>query len=251
MDSFYNCRVINYPTGEHVTIYQKTINKGKKKEELTKTYQKDKIRTEKQENDCKRISLNQTKNRIYKIARSNTWDWFITLTFDRNKNDSSEYDIIVKRLHIFLNNIQKRKCPNLKYLIVPELHADGKHYHFHGLLSDCDGLNFKFSGKYDKKSSKPIFNILNWSYGFTTATRVEDTQKVSSYITKYITKENVNILKEKRRYYASRNIDKPDEIYTTIDHESFLNTYADRVTYCKSLDVKQAHQHINYYELKW
>ena len=194
MDS-YNCRVVTYPNSQHVTIYQKAINKGKKQENLIKTYQ-EKIRTEKQEKECNRISINQTKNRIYKIARSNEWEWFITITFDRNKTDSSEYDIVTKRLQIFLENLRKRKCPNLKYLIVPELHADGEHYHFHGLLSNCDGLQFRYSGKNDHKSGKPIFNIVNWKWGFSTATRVEDTNRVSSYITKYITKENVNILKK-------------------------------------------------------
>lgn len=30
----------------------------------------------------------------------------------------------------------------LKYLIIPELHADKVHYHFHGLLADCGGMVF-------------------------------------------------------------------------------------------------------------
>lgn len=249
MDS-YNCRVVTYPNSQHVTFYKKTINKGQKQECLTKTYQ-EKIRTKEQENECKRISLNQTKNRIYKIARSNMWEWFITITFDRNKTDSSEYDIVVNRLQIFLENLKKRSCPDLKYLIVPELHADGEHYHFHGLLSNCDGLKFRYSGKNDRKSGKPIFNITNWKWGFSTATKVEDTNRVSSYITKYITKENVNILKEKRRFYASRNIEKPQEDFIVADEDGFQQLYSDRITYCKSIEVKEAHQQISYYEVSF
>ena len=245
----YNSRVLNYPTGQHVTVYSKTINKGNKKEELNKAYVNSE-RTKEAEEHSINVSVKHTKNQIYKIARANTWQWFITLTFDRKQTDSSEYEIIVKRLSVFLNNLQKRKCPNLKYLIVPELHKDGKHYHFHGVLSNCDGLQFAYSGKDDNKG-KPIFNVVNWKWGFTTATRVDSTERVSSYITKYITKDCAILLKNKKRYYCSHNIDLPDEEFFNIDEQDFRQTYMDRITFVKSLDVPQAYQHVTYYELDY
>lgn len=248
-DSFsYNCRVFSYPVGEHVTVYDRTITKGTKNEKLTKAHQEKKERNEKQEEHSKQVSLSRTKNNIYNIARSNVWEWFITLTFDRKITDSSSYDEVVERLQRYLENIRSRKCPDMKYLIVPELHSDGVHYHFHGLLSNVDGMRFKFSGKYSK--DMPIYNIVDWSYGFTTATRVTDTQKVSSYITKYITKSSEQYLKEKRRYYASRNIEKAVPTYTVIDEEDFQKTYTDRITYCKTINIKQALQQVTYYELQ-
>ena len=248
----YNCRLYDYPTGQHVTIYKRTITRNDtentKNQNFTKSNQNTK-RTEEEEKHCKKVSLSATKNRIYNIARSNTWDWFITLTFDRNKTESSDYDMVVYRLKIFLNHLQQRQCPALKYLLVPELHADGEHYHFHGLLSGCDGLRFKYSGHDDKKGT-PIYNILNWSWGFTTATRVYDTQRASSYITKYITKESNQLLKEKNRYYCSRNIDRAQAEYFVVDEEDFLQTYSKDIAYCKSVTIKEAHQQINYYELQ-
>lgn len=172
--SDYNCRLYNYPSGQHVTFYKKSIHIGElKNENFKKTYHRE--RTEKEEKHCISVSLKNTKNRIYQIARSNTWEWFITLTFDRIKTDASDYDEVVKKLTKYMNNFQQRKCPNMKYLIVPEFHADGKHYHFHGLLSDCGGLHFAYSGHNDRKSGMPIFNIRDWTLGYTTATRVQDT----------------------------------------------------------------------------
>ena len=250
----YNTRCKTYANGQQITIYSKTFSRDteekKKNEKLSKGY-KNKERTKEQEDDCKRISIKQTKNRIYDIARSNEWEWFITLTFDRKKKDSSDYDVVVHELKKFLNHLQQRQCPNIKYLIVPELHADGEHYHFHGLLSNCDNLCFTYSGHIDYKSKKPIYNIAKWTLGFTTATQVEDTARVSSYITKYITKECVAVLKNKKRYYASHNIDRPEIDYSIVDKDEFLAMYGKDISYCKTIDVPQASMQISYFEFDY
>lgn len=255
METIYNCRLLEYPTNSHVTFYKKSITKNRENisdketqnKNFTKAYQ-NQDRTIEEEQHCQKVSLSATKNRIYNIARSNTWEWFITLTFDRNKTDSSDYDMIVYRLHTFLNHLQQRKCSGMKYLIVPELHEDKEHYHFHGLLSGVDNLRFCFSGHFDK-CGKPIYNILDWTYGFTTATQVQDTNKVSSYITKYITKDTEQRLKNKKRYLASRNINRTEPTFHLMDENEFLEVYKDRITYAKSVNVPEAYQQINYYEL--
>lgn len=267
----YNCRLYDYPAGQHVTIYKKTISrkekdikektglkKKTKKETLinetagneteTNILQEKAERSEESIEHSKSVSLSRTKNSIYNIARSNEWQWFITLTFDRNNTDASDYDMITCRLHTFMNNLQKRKCPDMKYLIVPELHKDKQNYHFHGLLSGVENLRFCFSGHFDDKDN-PIYNITDWKYGFTTATKVKDSQKASSYITKYITKDTDIKLKHKRRYMCSRNIERTQASYHVLDEEEFLQTYSDRITWAKNIKVAPAHQSINYYEL--
>lgn len=266
----YNCRVYDYEAGQHVSIYRRTITRREESmcenripagteetapEEITanpnftKAYQNEE-RSEEAEEHCKRVSLSSTKSRIYNIARSNAWDWFITLTFDRTKVDASDYGTVTVKLQKFLNNLQQRTCPDLKYLIVPEYHADGEHFHFHGVLADCDGLKFSYSG-HKTKDGEPIYNILNWKHGFTTATQVTDTRRVSSYITKYITKESQIFLKEKNRYYCSRNVKRTGADFYIVDEEDFLKVYGDRISYVKSEKVKVAHQMVNYYELDY
>ena len=61
------------------------------------------------------------------------------------------------------------------------------------------------------KNGKEIYNINNRSfkYGFTTATKIESTEKVSNYITKYITKELITMSKRQHRYLYSKNLAKP------------------------------------------
>ncbi len=260
----YNCRVYDYPTGQHVTIYKRTITRNEDTREedtedlevgadMNENFTKSFInedRTEEQEEHCKKVSLSATKNRIYNLTRSNIWEWFITLTFDRERTDASDYDLVVRRLKIFLNHTQQRRCPGLRYIIIPEFHADSEHYHFHGLLADCDGLNLRYSG-HDTKDGQPIYNILNWTWGFTTATRVTDTQRVSSYITKYITKDPVAHMREKHRYYASRNLNRAEPGYHIVDEEDFLKVYGNSITYSKSVTIPEAYQQVNYYELKY
>lgn len=250
----YNTRVKTFGNERQITHYTKTFtreeeqSKVQKNENLRKDFHNE-DRTEEEVRACQNISIKQTKNKIYDIARSNTWEWFITLTFDRTKTDSSDYDIVVRKLRKFLDNLQQRQCPDLKYLIVPELHADGKHYHFHGLLANCDGLNFVYSGHTDRKSKKPIYNIANWRLGFTTATRVEDTQRVSAYITKYITKDCVTILKNKKRYYTSHNIDRPAIGYCIATYEEIETFLLGHIKYCKTVNIDKANMQVRYYEI--
>lgn len=263
----YNCRVYDYPAGQHVTVYRRTITRKDnneqsaeqeqlnsmeektKNENFTKAYHNE-DRTAEAEEHSRKVSLGATKNRLYNIARSNEWHWFITLTFDRSITDASDYDAVIKRLQKFLNNLQQRTCPDLKYLIVPELHKDGINYHFHGLLADCDGLKFIPSG-HRTEDGDMIYNIANWKHGFTTATQIMDTRRACSYITKYITKESQIFLKEKNRYYCSRNINRTQPDFHVVDQEDFLKVYADRIAYAKSEKVMAALQQINYYELNY
>jgi hypothetical protein len=247
----YNARLLSYPIGNHVTIYNKTFSRGenvnnKRNENFNKGY-KNLNRSVLDSKHCLDVSASRAKNTVYQIARANAWDWFITLTFDRSKTDSSDYDVILKRLHIFLNNLKKRSCPDLKYLIVPELHSDGEHYHFHGLISNCDGLKFKL-WKVDKNGN-PIFNITNWKWGYTTASRIQDNNKVSSYICKYITKDVDVHLAEKNRYFHSRNCDMPVELLDVTDEESIMEHFGGSIQYVKSVNVSAAHLKCKYFEI--
>lgn len=264
----YNCRVYSYETGQHVTFYKRAITQGK--EELLEDVEDDtgsdtasdytsdrspvdqiEERSAEAEEHSKKSSCSRSKNQVYRIARSNVWDWFVTITFDRTRTDASDYDSVVEKLQNFLENTRQRKCPDMQYLIVPELHADKKHYHFHGLLANADGLRFAYSGLDDRKSGRCIYNILDWAWGFTTATRVGDSSRTSSYITKYITKDVDLHLKDKRRYYYSQNCNIAEKELYLMDEENFLLVYADRIKYTKSVVVPQANQIINYYELDW
>lgn len=152
-------------------------------------------------------NYNRAKSVIYDIARSNTWDWFLTFTFSKNNVDRYDFDLCSRKIASWLHNVKKRKCSDMKYLLVPEQHKDGA-WHFHGLLSNCGKLEFIPSG-YKDSSGRVIYNLESYKLGFTTATKVSDSIKASAYLCKYVTKELVNSTKGKHRYWASKNCNRP------------------------------------------
>lgn len=196
------------------------------------------------------VAGNRAKQKVYELVRANKWDWFLTFTFNREKVDSSNYDEVVKKISAWLKNQRNRYAPDLKYVIVPELHADGVHYHFHGLLADCGDMKFVDSGI--KKKGKIIYNLSGFDFGFTTASKVEDSNKAGSYILKYITKELSESLYGRNRYLASRNLSKPivEELNLSKEEiEKMLIDNSDKVMHMKSQTLSGI-QSVNYIELR-
>lgn len=182
------------------------------------------------------------------MSRSNNWEWFVTFTFNPKRYDSTDYDVITKMLKRFIDNARKNYAPDLVYLIVPELHADGQKFHFHGLLAKTGNMRFIPSGRLDGEGND-IYNLPGWIYGFSTASRVKDSVRVSAYIIKYITKDCIQRTKNKRQYYASRNIRKPDVTCINIDMplESVITSY--NPDYIKSLDMPHAYNRVTHMEI--
>lgn len=184
--------------------------------------------------ECVNRSVRRTKNKIYDIARSNDWHWFVTLTFNPDKVDSFDYDDTTKKLSKWLNNM-RAKCPDMKYIVVPEPHPTSGRWHFHGLFYDCDALGFVDSGKIDDKG-RIVYNVGSYRYGWSTATRIGNLEQACSYISKYTTKELMSVTYSKKRYWASKNVNLPEEEFFTIklDDEELLRikdiAYQKRVT---------------------
>lgn len=210
----YNVKVIEYPTGMQVRVFDKAIKEenwncdewGEIPEKPIKAEKKDK------EVDKERsalVSANRSLNMVYKYARANIWEWFFTMTFNPQRVDRYDYDKVKTVFKNWIDHTLRKRCPNVKYLFVPELHEDGA-YHFHGLVSNCEELRFTDSGKKDK-NGKTIYNVSSFQSGFTTATRIEDTARASSYLSKYITKDLSEHIPGMKRYWASRNLDLPME----------------------------------------
>lgn len=151
----YNLKVYEYADSLQIRMYDKAIFYSEKvkpfrtfgkEEELEEPFSCFDEQTEEQKKRSIASSRSRTVNQIYEIARANAWEYFLTLTFDRKKIDSSDYDLLCNKVSIWLNNIKKRYAPDLKYIIVPELHSDGIHYHFHGLLANIGDMKLLDSG---------------------------------------------------------------------------------------------------------
>ena len=263
IDLQYNVKrkIFDHDT-EQIVVYSKanitgfqSPNFGKTKEQIIKP-----TKTIKEYRD-KRVqsimdSSKRSKKMIYDVTRSNNWEWFVTITFDPEKVDSKNYEDCTKKLSQWLKDIRKRHCKDMKYIFVPELHKSGR-YHFHGLISDCEGLEMTDSDHVDKKG-KVIYNIGKYKLGFTTATKVQNSEAAEKYITKYVTKEMTATAKGKRRYWKSKNCSVPlvekyfNEKDSHMDLHDELITRPDFVMAQEKeyVDRKGKTQYVRYYEFK-
>ena len=251
----YNVRTYNYLDGQQIRVYKNMIVKHPedwvapiKKQDEKKTTKTQGVKDEERSN---KNSQNRTIQKIYEITRSNMWEYFITLTFDPKKVDSFDYADVTAKLNDWLANVKRRYAPDLRYIVVPELHKSGR-YHFHGMIANCGNMEFVDSGKVTA-SGDPIYNIGNYNLGFTTATKVKDNQKVSAYITKYITKELCASTTGKKRYWASRNLDKAvieEYVLKKSEINDMIESLTENIDYAKTLDIPMLDQKVRIYEVK-
>lgn len=255
----YNVRLYEYiDDRKQVRIYSRPVVSGINSEERTKkrlaTLRQNKsgssARTKAQIEASREKSMNRTKNKIYEIARSNKWEYFITFTFNPQKVNSKNYDFVVEIVHDWLKKIKKEYAPELYYMLVPELHKDGKKWHFHGLFGNVGGIPFLDSGR--KSGDDIIYNIPCFPYGFSTATKVRDSNKVSGYITKYITKDLCSMTENRKRYWISKNVNRPSPVgyYMKPDEIAcLLEDISEDVLHMKTLEFSQVNQKIKYIEM--
>lgn len=247
----YNVKIITYPDlTKQYRIYQNTIGsddlsipvrlhkKGDRNPFDGKVCKDILVDIKDYKNHVDEVSIKRTKKKVYDYAKSNEWQWFVTFTFSPDKVNRYDYDECTKYLSKWFNNL-KRSSPALSYLVVPEQHKDGA-YHFHGLFSGINERQIVWTGKYVVKrvpgnrskfvrTKEKIYKIGSYKLGWMTATRVREMEKVTSYITKYITKDMLNGLHGRKRYWCSRNLVLPLE-------EVFILDATDRFILSQELD---------------
>lgn len=238
--STYNCKVTDYGDSLHIEYFLCPIKRTaeEKQNTITDVIQKQIVNDMNESKDSDKstlYSVNRSKRNLYHIARSNKWDFFITLTFNRQDTDASNYDEVSHKVRNWLNNIKKRASPDFKYLVVPEFHKDGINYHFHGLIANIGNLDISDSGKIDK-SGKVIYNLPMWNWGFSTATKIESNERVTNYLGKYITKDLMNRLKYKKRFYASQNVKLAPVFEENISRDELFEYFeADKIKTLKTI----------------
>lgn len=165
--------------------------------------------------------LKDTKKRIRDIACNNAdkFEYFITLTFNVPDIKYS-HEFVLSKLKNWLI-VQRRNNPNMVYILVPEFHPTStiNRLHFHGLFGNVP--SWELSQAFNPHNNKPLFtkwgsiiyNLDNYKLGFTTVSKIDSPDGVSNYISKYATKEILELveLKGKKKYWCSKNLDRPVE----------------------------------------
>lgn len=202
-----NCRKYSYTISKNVPI-PATLHNGKSSAEQIEHY--------------KKMYLKKVKSEILDLSLNNTekWEYFLTLTFsDKELGGQYTHEKAISKLKNWLI-VQRRLNPGMFYIIVPEFHKSGR-LHFHGLVGNVSNWKLEKAKKGNRLirvNGKQIYNLVNYKLGFSTLSFIEDKQKVANYISKYVTKELID-LKHKKRYWYSRNLNKPKVYYTYFDGE--------------------------------
>lgn len=231
---WYNVRVKTYPDGHRQYLW---ADKPIKFDRLEDEKPKKKKSSGKHVERGKKNTMKRAVQQVYDIARSNYFDWFVTLTFNPKQIDSFDYNECSKAIRLFTKRLQRLGC---QWLIVPEQHESGR-YHFHGLVAGDLPLIPSGHKSYNQETGEAldIFNLANYEFGFTTATRIAHPEKTASYITKYLTKK-ITVPKGRKCYWASGSLARPDVDY--------LKTFEDRVL----LDYETGEVHyIREHESDW
>lgn len=154
--------------------------------------------------EAERCAIVRARSKVRELAFCNDWEYFFTGTIDGDKQDRYDLPGYIKDLGVWIGNYNKKYKTKLQYLLIPEQHKDGA-YHIHGLLN----------GVAPQSLAKNEYNFLDVPYyrerfGFLSLSPIKSHEKVCSYVTKYITKEQgqTNIGFGKHRYYASRGLQK-------------------------------------------
>jgi len=171
----------------------------------------------------------RTKKQIYAIRRrikgyafSNNFRWFVTLTFNPEKVDSSDYETAKATLLKWCRWLRDRH-KRFDYLMIPELHKSGA-VHFHGLLGDIPA---RFEEATNPKTGEPlirrgrkVYNLADWEYGFSDCEEIESPEKAASYITKYVTSALLTNkeMYGKKRYFNSQGLARPAVAYSMSDN---------------------------------
>lgn len=190
--------------------------------------------TEEEKERYKYINLLRCKEKIQDYAYNNgTWQYFVTLTFDKDVvGDREDYSNVCSYLIKWLNN-QKHQNIDMEYLAVCEVHKKGG-YHFHLLVKNVPNWKLKVAinphtGKIIRQNGSVIYNLTNYKLGLTTVSEVKNQEAVTVYIGKYITKDLLDI-KNKKHYWVSKSLVLPEYEYCNTSEEELKE-------YIKDYDV--------------
>lgn len=175
--------------------------------------------------ETRQRAIRRAKNQCFDYFMSNhDLDTFVTLTFDPGIVNSSSYDDVYNGcLRPWLSNRVQRR--GLKYILIPEYHRDGEKIHFHAVMNSS-ALKLTEArypnGRLIKRHGKQVYNVEDWSYGFTTAERIEGDSchvKVCKYIFKYMGKQiNLGARIGGRYYLHGGDLKRPRFVYAdTVD----------------------------------
>ena len=184
-------------------------------------------------------SMRRARAKLRRLALSNSFSYFVTLTLDKERIDRYDPAAIMKKVNVWLDNMVRRH--GLRYILVPERHQDGA-IHFHGFFAG-DGLEVIDSGtiSIDGRPRRPadeaqraewlgrgghiVYNLPQGGFGFSTALELYGTySQAVSYVTNYIGKQ-AGERPMGRWYYSGGVMKDAPRNYVTLDYRELQTCY--------------------------
>lgn len=252
MSKEYNTKIIRYPNSVEIITYGKSRIRGSPNLEGIRTLGVDNSEESKSRRALEQAYRIKRKVKHYTIA--NDFDLFWTLTFDDAKVNASDYPYSRKRLSAWLK-YQREKYGRFGYLFFPELHPTSGRIHFHGLTENfapplVKARNAK-TNRLIRKNGAQVYNAPTWKNGFSTVSEINDKAKTASYITKYITKELIEIptAYNQPRYFVSRGLKLPEITYETWGKEQLQEFTPSFVVGDMSTETRDFKPNVSIYHL--
>lgn len=169
----------------------------------------------------------RAKMKVFEYAMCNDFDYFVTLTLDKEKYQRDDLSKYIKDLGQFIRNYRRDYQVDIQYLMIPEKHSDLVSWHIHGLFK---GIPIQHLRKFTLEDTLPYRlreliasgrDIFDWAayrekFGWITIERVISQERISKYITKYIKKSLDTSRgvteKNKKLYYSSRGLKQAEKV---------------------------------------
>ncbi len=207
----------------------------------------------------KKKSRRRALNSFLNYGQNNDWGYFITMTFDPRKLDSTSQTDIKYAWQKFRQKLQYR-FPNIQIMAVVEYHADDNKLHFHGVIGNAD-LNYALARAVNQqpfrkdrkgnimldKKGKPIPNEFYLNYletnlgdevynfrpdvyneGFCSVIPITDKtndlsafDKIVFYLAKYMSKDKSAVPYNGKSFFRTHNLKKAQKECVYMTDEDF------------------------------
>lgn len=177
-------------------------------------------------------SYSRAKRDVLEYALCNPWDWFVTLTLDKEKQDRFDLEGWHERFLQWVLD-QRKKGLICKFLLIPEQHEDGA-WHAHGFFSgNMEVVSFKDMAAAglpvpDYLRSSDYFNwpLYQDKFGFCSLGPIRDPVACGFYVTKYITKDMSRCVSQvgKHLQWHSRGLIKAHKYGAFVNRDPYIDS---------------------------
>ena len=211
---------------------------------------------------CRLKNLKRALDVFLSYGQNNDWSYFITMTFDPHKIDSTSQDSVKYAWKLFRQKLQYY-FHDIKILAVIEYHKDENKLHFHGAIGNADLSkvlcrainNEQFLKNKDgtiklDKFGKPVWNpfylkplqtiigdkiynfmheIFNLGFCSVIPLKQRDNNNITSfdkvifYLAKYMNKDKSAVPYGAKSYFHTHNLNKGTKTILNLSDEEFLN----------------------------